>query len=632
MKSFKCLIILFLIVLIVACSADSSQPTNKKFVPGDIFNAQLITGENFVSDHYQGEKIILGFVSVTHQNALPMIQALQKLKKYQAQYNFRIFLVSINFNKKDEVQAFLKKNKIDLPVILEDSDLSLAKKFKVTEEVMMIGLGADHKPEFGIKRYAFPHNAEGESEFLGYVKDQLKIKDYSSTIPHYGIFPEAPDFKATTTDGKSIQLSKLKGKAVLLMFFSPKCPHCQREMAFLKKDIYPEFKDKGLEILAVSVLKLEGDAKAAYDRMKSDWVTIDDSDRAIRSLYSDSYSIPENFFIDRTGRIKYHSNGFSPSTQNLYIMRIKQMLGLPNEPLLSAQKYNGVKTCAVCHEPQYVSWAVTPHAQAWETLEIKGEETNPECVSCHSVGYNDPKGFKPVKNKKTGEEMVFAPNHLTDVQCENCHGLGGPHITKENMMAKDKLKETCLECHTEKFSLHFDFDERIQHVNHSDAAKIMKMSDNEKIALAKKASKNPSDLFDTQKAYVGSQACMSCHDSIYKKWESSSHAHAFESLKTAGKDTDSSCLKCHTVGYGEKTGYTAHIGQKSFEDVGCESCHGPGEKHIVTKKKQDIRGLGDDCPFCVIEQICLSCHDMENSPGFNIHNALKKVKKEHGYK
>lgn len=631
MKQFKCLFLVFLIFSAVSCSSESTAPTNKKFVPGDVFNAQMIDGTPFVSDHYKGEKLVLGFVSINHRNALPMIQALQKLKQFEGEYNFRIFLVSINFNQKQKVLDFIKQHKITLPVILEDDSLSLASKFKVTEEVMMLGLGADHQVEFGIKRYEFPHNAEGEGEFISYVKDSLKIQNYSSTIPHYGIFPKAPDFSGKTLDGKNIQLSKLKGKAVLLLFFSPKCPHCQREMAFLKT-IYPEYKNKGLEILAVSVIKMEGQAKAMYDRSNYDWPTLDDHDRNIRRKFSDSYSIPENFFIDKQGRIKYHSNGFSENRTDLYIMRIKQMLGLNNPPELSSKHYSGVKTCAVCHEAEYVSWSVTPHAQAWKTLEIKGEEMNPECVSCHSVGFNDPKGYKSHTNKKTGKDMAFAPEHLQDVQCESCHGLGGPHVTKKDMMATDTLKNTCLECHTAKFSLHFDFDKRVKEVNHSDAAKIMKMSDSQKLELVKKHAKNPGDLFDTQKSYVGNQACMSCHDQVYKKWSKSPHGHAFASLEKAGKSTDPSCLKCHTVGYGEKTGYSAHVGQKEYQDVGCESCHGPGEKHIVTQKKQDIRSLGDDCPFCVIEQICMSCHDMENSPGFNIHKGLEDVKKQHGYK
>lgn len=359
---------------------------------------------------------------------------------------------------------------------------------------------------------------------------------------------------------------------------------------------------------------------------------IDDSKRKVRKLYSTERGVPENFIIDKQGRIRSVTQGYSKRNNNIYRMLIKNILSLPNPPLLSDKHYNGVDSCKICHEPQYVSWSVTPHAQAWETLEIKGDDTNPECVGCHSVGFNDPKGYRTIKSRKTGKEIVRVPPYYVDVQCENCHGIGGPHITEVDMMAKDTLEKTCLACHTEKFSLHFDFDKRIKKVNHSNAKEIMKLNEKQRLALLIKVAKKPEELFNTTIKYVGSNQCATCHKDIYDKWQKSPHGHAFEALKKAGKETDVKCLQCHTVGYGEASGYLAHMDDKNFQDVGCESCHGPGEKHIKTKKKTDIRSLGDDCPFCVIEQICMSCHDRKNDPNFNIHKGLEKVKKAHGYK
>lgn len=53
----------------------------------------------------------------------------------------------------------------------------------------------------------------------------------------------APDFTVTTTDGKTIKLSELRGKPVMLYFFATWCPFCFRDLT-AAKDVYPEYKDK----------------------------------------------------------------------------------------------------------------------------------------------------------------------------------------------------------------------------------------------------------------------------------------------------------------------------------------------------------------------------------------------------
>lgn len=597
----------------------------------ETFSAKWLDGKSFASKDFRGQKLVLGFFSYKHRDASAMLKALSRLKPLEKDYNFKVLLVSIDHGKEAEIKKFLQSQKIDLPVIVDDAGLSVAEKFKVESEVTMMALSPKHEPIFGIRKYIFADKPGGEDVFLDYVKENLSVKAFKGAEPRLGFFPQAPQFTATTFQGQTISMSDYLGKkAVLVIFFSPKCPHCQNEMRFLRDKVYPEYKDKGLEILVLSVLPLEGKTLELYKSFKFTWPVIEDSKRRIRNLFSSKGSIPENFFVSKKGRVKYYSAGYSPGSHDLYHMRFKALLGLPNIPKLSSKKFNGPETCLVCHEEEYSSWAVTPHAHAWATLEIKGEDGNKECIECHSLGFNDSKGFKAIKHPKTGKEIIRIPERLKNVSCEHCHGIGGPHVTEENMMAKETLKKGCLTCHTEKFSLHFDFDKRLEKVDHSDKEKIASLTEKQRLEMIKKVSKKPEDLFDTSIKYTGSQSCATCHGEIVKKWEKSKHGHAFETLKKAGQEKKADCLQCHTVGYGDESGYTAHVGDQSFEAVGCESCHGPGEKHIQSKKKEDIRGLGDDCPFCVIEQICLSCHDSENSPNFNIHKGLESVSKDHG--
>jgi peroxiredoxin len=53
----------------------------------------------------------------------------------------------------------------------------------------------------------------------------------------------APDFKIKLTDGKTVQLSDLKGKIVMLQFTASWCGVCRKEMPFIESDIWQKHKN-----------------------------------------------------------------------------------------------------------------------------------------------------------------------------------------------------------------------------------------------------------------------------------------------------------------------------------------------------------------------------------------------------
>ena len=116
---------------------------------------------------------------------------------------------------------------------------------------------------------------------------------------------------------------------------------------------------------------------------------------------------------------------------------------------------------------------------------------------------------------------------------------------------------------------------------------------------------------DERNSYIGSQACQECHQKEFNQWSHSSHATAFNTLRTVGREYYPECVTCHVTGSGYETGY--QIGNpkhQHFVDVGCETCHGPGKQHTYTPLKENIRGP-------VPEKVCMECHMPEHSPGFD---------------
>lgn len=120
--------------------------------------------------------------------------------------------------------------------------------------------------------------------------------------------------------------------------------------------------------------------------------------------------------------------------------------------------------------------------------------------------------------------------------------------------------------------------------------------------------------------YVGSLQCSSCHSKEYKIWEKSLHFKAIPTLQAKKQDQNPDCLRCHTVGYGMPSGYlettSAMAVPEKLGAVGCESCHGPGEKHLLDPKVS----------MSASPSSCLVCHQGENSPHFNFETYWPKIK------
>ena len=64
--------------------------------------------------------------------------------------------------------------------------------------------------------------------------------------------PSAPAATFTTLEGKPIVLNELRGKVVLVNFWSTSCPGCIKEMPGLI-ETYQQYKDRGFEIVAVAM-------------------------------------------------------------------------------------------------------------------------------------------------------------------------------------------------------------------------------------------------------------------------------------------------------------------------------------------------------------------------------------------
>ncbi len=132
----------------------------------------------------------------------------------------------------------------------------------------------------------------------------------------------APDFELRSVDGKTMKLSSLRGKKVIVNFWATWCPPCRLEMPEMEK-FYTKNKNEGIEILAVNLTKAEKNRADVPAFMKEFGITFPvllDENSDVAQLYEVS-SIPASFIIDTQGVIREKIVG--PMTRDL----MEKMLG-----------------------------------------------------------------------------------------------------------------------------------------------------------------------------------------------------------------------------------------------------------------------------------------------------------------
>ncbi|MDH7512324.1 MAG: TlpA disulfide reductase family protein [Clostridiales bacterium] len=122
----------------------------------------------------------------------------------------------------------------------------------------------------------------------------------------------APDFELTDLSGKKIALADYKGKVLFLNFWATWCPPCREEIPdFI--EAYKENKDKGLEILGVSLDTKSKDFVIAFvEKYKINYPVVLESKSKTQRLiddYEPGQFIPTTIIIDKQGRVRHKQVG-----------------------------------------------------------------------------------------------------------------------------------------------------------------------------------------------------------------------------------------------------------------------------------------------------------------------------------
>jgi thiol-disulfide isomerase/thioredoxin len=125
--------------------------------------------------------------------------------------------------------------------------------------------------------------------------------DFTGVFANTKAKEPAPRFNAKSTTGESFSNASIKGKVVLLEFWTTWCSYCRTEAPFVEK-ISHEYGDKDLIVLAINVGESKKTVKEYLEQNPRTCLIVLTDDTNLAAMYA-ATAYPIYVVIDREGNI-----------------------------------------------------------------------------------------------------------------------------------------------------------------------------------------------------------------------------------------------------------------------------------------------------------------------------------------
>jgi peroxiredoxin len=137
--------------------------------------------------------------------------------------------------------------------------------------------------------------------------------------------PQAPEFTLEDLDGNKISLSDYRGKVLFLNFWATWCPPCRYEIpGFI--EVYKKYKDKGMEIIGISLDKTGPMSVLVFARRYKINYPVAMLTKKVYEDYGPIPAIPVTVIIDKNGRLRHRRVAYfdKQSVENWFLSLIKE--------------------------------------------------------------------------------------------------------------------------------------------------------------------------------------------------------------------------------------------------------------------------------------------------------------------
>lgn len=263
-----------------------------------------------------GKPYVLAFFVPGGEKDKKQLQELQKILKKKELAGVEFFAITRGMDKEEQDKArdFLKSTGVKSKLLFEGKMLPAARRFETR-----------HFPTFqvidekGVFRMT-SRSVTDKPRRLSF-EDALARILAGKDIPLIDLLPvspntekgreligkPAPDFSLVDLNEKVRALSSYKGrKNIILVFWSPKCPHCLRELPMIQQYYMSRRFDFDFEVLAIAGVQDESMKKTLDDVVSRNMFTFPvmmDKDGAVINNYKVG-GVPCVYFIDKKGVIQ----------------------------------------------------------------------------------------------------------------------------------------------------------------------------------------------------------------------------------------------------------------------------------------------------------------------------------------
>ena len=234
------------------------------------------------------------------------------------------YLIDYEANRKKVFNKYLKRTYDSSAVAVKSGDKERIEFWNVEHEKASQNYKAElaqwvKQPFFIHSLAAIHHSIRWDPEADTALMNQM-VSFYQKNYPKYDLTRQlvnkvnatkriaigaiAPGFVSTDTLGRKVALKSYRGKYTLIEFWASWCAPCREESPTLVR-LYHQYKDKGFEILSVSIDKNTTQWKNAIRQDGYSWGNACDLNGyggPTAALYTVT-AIPNSFLLDRNGKI-----------------------------------------------------------------------------------------------------------------------------------------------------------------------------------------------------------------------------------------------------------------------------------------------------------------------------------------
>jgi cytochrome c biogenesis protein CcmG/thiol:disulfide interchange protein DsbE len=145
-------------------------------------------------------------------------------------------------------------------------------------------------------------------------------------IPSALLGKPASPFALTAFDGKPVSLDALRGKVVVVNFWASWCvPACYDEAPSLER-AWQAYRDRGAVLIGVNIQDKEEPARRFLAQFGHTFPNAPDPSGRVSVDYG-VYGVPETFFIDRKGQVRFRKVG--AVTDEILKQQVEKLLAEP---------------------------------------------------------------------------------------------------------------------------------------------------------------------------------------------------------------------------------------------------------------------------------------------------------------